>query len=117
MTDPDAKAVDAALDEASMVRPEVPDHLMNAVMMDAARLQPRVAAAMPRQSLWDTFLDLIGGWPAVGGLAAAGVAGVWLGAAPPVGLESAAASLLGETEAIDLWGTDVLSSFEIGEGL
>lgn len=115
MTDPEMTAVDAALDEAARVTPAVPDDLMAAVLRDAAGLQPAVAAPQVRLSLWESLMDLVGGWPAMGGLAAAGVAGVWLGAAPPIGLETAAADLFGATEAIDLFGTDILAGFDVAE--
>lgn len=117
MTDPEIKAVDAALTEAADQTPQVPDALMAAVLRDAAQLQPAPTreAAPVRVSLWDSFLDLIGGWPAMGGLAAAGMAGVWLGFAPPVALEGAAAQLLGTVQTVDLLGADVLSSFDVDE--
>jgi hypothetical protein len=110
MTDPDMKALDAALAEAADHAPEVPDDLLAAVLRDAAFVQPRPVV---RESLWQTVLDLIGGWPAVSGLAAAGVAGVWIGMAPPVALESAAAQILGTTQTVDLFGVDTLGGFTV----
>ncbi|MEL6570853.1 MAG: hypothetical protein AAFQ64_04285 [Pseudomonadota bacterium] len=115
MTEPENKSVDALLDEAASQMPEVPAHLMAAVMLDAARLQPTKAIVAPRPNLWDSFLDLIGGWPAMGGLAAAGLAGVWIGFAPPATLEAATAQILGSSQTIDLFGGDALSSFDVGE--
>lgn len=118
MTDPDMTDVEAALSDAAQIAPDVPDGLMAAVLRDAARLQPGPALAVsPTQGVWHTFLDLIGGWPAMGGLAAAGVAGVWLGIAPPIGLEAATAQLLGTTQTIDLFGTDSLSGFDLTEAV
>lgn len=118
MTDPDMTDVEAALNDVAEMAPDVPDGLMAAVLRDAARLQPRpMVVASPTQGMWQTFLDLIGGWPAMGGLAAAGVAGVWLGIAPPLGLEAATAQLLGPTQTIDLFGTDALSGFDVTEAV
>ncbi len=117
MTEPENRSVDALLDEAASHAPEVPAHLMAAVLRDAADLQPRVVAAPARHSLWESFLDLIGGWPAMGGLAAAGLAGVWLGFSPPATLEAATARALGATQTIELFGNDALSAFDIGEVL
>ncbi len=115
MTEPENTSLDALLDEAASRTPEVPAHLMAAVMQDAARLQPMVPAAEPRLGLWDGFLELIGGWPSMGGLAAAGVAGVWIGFAPPATLEAATAQVLGSTQTVQLFGSDALSAFEVGE--
>ena len=104
------------MDAVAEIRPVVPDHLMAAVLRDAATLQPRTGVAEAvRPGIWAQFLDLIGGWPAAGGLAAAGVAGVWLGATLPAGLETAAATLLGQTQAIDLLGHDILAEFDVSE--
>lgn len=115
MTEPENTSVDALLDEAASQMPKVPAHLMAAVMHDAARLQPTTAQVAPPRSLWDSFLDLIGGWPAMGGLAAAGLAGVWIGFAPPATLEAATVQILGAPQTIDLFGRDALSSFDVSE--
>ena len=107
MTDPDETRLDALLADVARQKPEVSDALMAAVLRDAARMQP--APAPVRPGLWASLLDLIGGWPAMGGLAAAGLAGVWLGVAPPVALESATAAL-GVSQSIDLIGTGALET-------
>jgi len=102
MTDPDMKHLDRLLDEVAADTPEVPEALMSAVLRDAALEIPRPVA--PRPGVWDTLMDLVGGWPAVGGMAAAGVAGLWLGIAPPVALETATVEFLGSTQTVDLFG-------------
>lgn len=117
MTDPDMKALDAALADIADQHPQVPDALMTAVLRDAAHLQPRALVQPDPVGLWQAFLELIGGWPAVSGLAAAGVAGVWMGIAPPVALETAAAQMLGTTQVVDLFGTDTLSGFAVEGGV
>lgn len=116
MTDPDDTRIDALLRDVAATRPKVPDALMAAVLRDAARVQPApLPRAQPRPGLWQTIMDLVGGWPALGGLAAAGVAGVWLGIAPPVALEGAAAAALGLSQSVDLIGVDPLDgAFDLG---
>lgn len=67
--------------------PAVPEYLHAAILADAAReqpgAQPDVPARPARQPLWQQLIEAIGGWPALGGLAAASAAGLWLGLAPP----------------------------------
>ncbi len=60
------------------------DDLMTRVLADAATMQPASAPiATPvvpaRRPFLQSLLAAIGGWPAVTGLATAGVAGVWIG--------------------------------------
>lgn len=68
-------------------RPAVPEHLSAAILADAAREQAGFQAAAParaaRQPLWRQLIEAVGGWPAMGGLAAASAAGLWIGVAPP----------------------------------
>ena len=58
-----------------------------------------IAAAPPRRTGWVTRL---GGWPALGSLACAGVAGLAIGLAAPEGLTGLASGLVGETVVVDL---------------
>lgn len=66
------------------------------MLADAARVQAqqvpvmRPAAETPRRGiagaalgLVQQFMRALGGWPALGGLAAASAAGVWIGVSPP----------------------------------
>ncbi|MEJ6399474.1 hypothetical protein [Yoonia sp. 208BN28-4] len=105
MTDPKMDDLDKMLDLAARRAPPVGDDLMSRVLADAYDLQP-ASQMVPkvRRSAWSSFRDLIGGWPAIGGLATAGVAGVWIGFAPPVSLENLAADLVGTTQEVDLMG-------------
>ncbi|MEW2911375.1 hypothetical protein [Leisingera sp. JC11] len=68
-------------------RPAVPEHLSAAILADAAREQAGFRASRParaaRQPLWRQLIEAVGGWPAMGGLAAASAAGLWIGVAPP----------------------------------
>jgi hypothetical protein len=63
--------------------PEPSDALMARVLADAEALQPRSAPPPRSDGAWAEVWRLLGGWPAAAGLAAAGVAGLWIGAAPP----------------------------------
>lgn len=68
-------------------RPAVPEHLSAAILADAAReqagFQPARPARAARLPKWRQLIEAIGGWPAMGGLAAASAAGLWIGVAPP----------------------------------
>ena len=65
--------------------PAVPGHLTAAILEDAAREQPgfQPARRAARQPFWRQLIEAVGGWPALGGLAAASAAGLWIGIAPP----------------------------------
>jgi len=115
MTDRDTPALDQLLQEVADHRPAVPDDLMAAVLRDAAFVQPRAVPVADQPGLWAMLLDAIGGWPAVGGLAAAGVAGVWLGFAPPVGFDALTIAMVAPTQTVDLLGADVSGAFLVGE--
>lgn len=114
MNDPDMKALDGLLAQAANLQPDVPDGLMAAVLRDAVDVQRAVRLA-PQQSLWEMILTMIGGWPGVSGLAAAGITGIWIGIAPPIGLEYVAADLIGSTQQVDLLGGDPLGQFDVDE--
>ncbi|NIZ59648.1 hypothetical protein DL239_01525 [Sedimentitalea sp. CY04] len=69
----------------------LPDHLATAIMNDAlvARSEERVPQQEPENrrqvhfGIWRQLMVAIGGLPALGGMAAACVVGVWVGLAPP----------------------------------
>jgi len=67
----------------------VPDTLMARVLADAAQVQAARAAVPARRAApgrWQRLVWALGGHGALAGLAAAGLAGVWIGFAQPVGL-------------------------------
>ncbi len=113
MTDRDQIELDNLLAQTALMKPVVPQDLMARVMIDAEQVQPR-SNDVARRGIWASVLDMIGGWPGVGGLALAGVAGLWIGVAPPVGLESMATTVLGSTQTVDLFGGDMLGNFADG---
>lgn len=91
--------VDALLAEAARNQPEVPTGLAARVMQDADRLQPKVLQSQrPPMSLFARLGAALGGWPAVGGLAAASCAGFWIGFSPPDTMLDAGALLVNQTQ-------------------
>lgn len=77
--------------------------LMARVLADARAEQPTTAApvrpARPARGRLATVFDALGGWPAMAGLTAATVAGVWIGVNPPAGMADQLAGLLGTDQA------------------
>ncbi|MWD30223.1 hypothetical protein E0K89_022405, partial [Aquicoccus sp. SCR17] len=56
----------------------------------------------------------LGGWPALGGLTAATLAGVWLGVSPPQGVSDPVAAWLGQAglaAAEEDWTLDPVSTY------
>lgn len=102
MTKSDSDMIDDIFAQVRTQSPAVPDDLMARVLADAADMlvQPVVA---PKQGLWSIFVELIGGWPSVGGLAMAGIAGIWVGVAPPASVTTWTADLIGSPVSIDLF--------------
>jgi len=106
----------AAFDAARSSRPEPSANLMARVLADAQAVQadqrvtpsPRAPRGYPQQ-----WLDTLGGWPAVAGLSAAGVAGVWLGLGPMAGVSDALASYLG-VGVPPAYSVDVMPGAELG---
>ena len=83
--------------EARALRPVPSEELMARLMADAERDWPRPAGPpAAAHGSWRDWITALGGWPAMGGLVAATVTGVWIGAAPPTGLSGLVPSLWGE---------------------
>ena len=110
----DDKMLDAAFDAARV--PDVPaaEGLLDRIMMDADAVLAQGTPAAPRAkaSLGAAFLDMIGGWPSLSGLAAATVAGVWIGVSPPDALGDLSAGLWGATIEVPLLESDVFAGLE-----
>ena len=100
---------------ASEVLPS--DALMARVLADAdAQLRPEIAPDIaPEHGAFYGFLQMIGGWPALSGVAAAGVAGLWVGLAPPSTVEGWVADLIGTTTQVALMPD--FDGFEFSEAL
>ncbi|MGH1368663.1 MAG: hypothetical protein ACRBCL_08595 [Maritimibacter sp.] len=93
-------ALDAFFAAAKSDAPTPSDALMTAIMQDAIRAAEGFEAVKtapargPKMGLWATLMAVLGGWPAVAGMATATVAGVWIGAAAPQGVSSFAGGVL-----------------------
>ena len=91
-------ALDDFFGAARRAAPRPSDALLARVLSDALAVQ---AAPVPtrrptRPSLLAQLRDALGGWPAVGGLATAGMMGLAIGIAAPAGLGDLTAALLGQ---------------------
>lgn len=112
MDDADDKMIDQLLrDVADGTPPPVSSGLMATIASDAASLHEGEEPQPIEQpggfrGLWSA----LGGWPAMGSLVAAGVAGLWIGVSPATGVEGFVADVLGDDLSVDLFaGADVLS--------
>lgn len=87
-TDTNMHELDQLLQIARQEKPDLPEALEARILRDAARVRAGFAApARPgAAALWRQLRAALGGWPAMGGLAAACAAGLWLGLAPPAAL-------------------------------
>lgn len=104
MTKPDDDNLDVFFAAAQANDARVSDDLAARVLADAASvLATPVRLDAPKRSWLMRALDGVGGWPAMGGVVAAGVCGLWIGIAPPAGIEDFAASLVGNTEQVSLF--------------
>lgn len=86
----DDAGLEAFFDAGRKASPVPSEALMTAILQDAAAQMPGPAATVPtrRRSFWQDLVAQIGGWPALAGMATATVAGVWIGFAAPVQLET-----------------------------
>lgn len=114
MTERDVNDLDLFFDAARR-RPRDPSpDLMQRVLDDALAAQTGGAAAVPVRvaapGRWRQFLSAIGGWPAVAGLATAGVAGIWIGVNPPAAVSDTAATYL--SVGSDTYLVDPLPGFQ-----
>ena len=104
--------------------PEPGADLLARIEADALRLQAGAAGPSPRRLTalagWRAALaEAVGGWPALTGLAAAALAGVWIGISAPAGLAGLAGmaqAMLGTPDAAYLIDLDPAVTFEIAEG-
>lgn len=99
--------LDALLDVTRRDRPVLPDALTARILADAESEQDRFARRKPKAApVWHRWLEVIGGWPAMGGMATACAAGIWIGFAPPQMLPDPA--LLVQVSDFDLFADDDL---------
>ena len=109
---PDSFDLDALFADARRQDAAPSPDFMERVLQDA--LQAQVAAApvisAPRGSWLRQLVSAVGGWPAVAGLATAGVAGLWIGINPPSAVATTTENLLGTSS--DLYLVDLMPSYE-----
>lgn len=113
MTDED-KTLDATFAQMCVDDVMPSEALIDRIMVDADRVLAAaiVAPVRPKQGLGAMLLDAIGGWPSLSGLAAATVAGVWIGVAPPDALSDLSAGYLGTTVEVSPLGDDIFSGLD-----
>ena len=79
----DDNALEALFDAAPAAQPSAA--LTNRILADARAHQPQNAprAAPPQRGLFAALAQALGGWPTLGGLATATLAGLYIGVAQP----------------------------------
>jgi len=88
-TDKDTVGLDDFFEAARRDTAQMPPTLAARVLGDAAQVQAHrdraqaQATAKPAPGMFRQVLDILGGWPTIGGMAIACGAGVWIGFAPP----------------------------------
>lgn len=115
MTSEDEFDLDKVFEAARAKELPASETFLDRVMLDAdavlaARTPP--SATAPAPTIGAMIRDILGGWPAFGGLAAATVAGLWIGVAPPDALSGYAPGLWGDTYEVPLLGADILAGLE-----
>ena len=88
------KNLDSLLEEAARAPVDLPPGLAARVMQDAAAASAAGHRRM-KPNLMSRIARALGGWPALGGLAAATCAGFWIGISPPAAIPDAGSLLLG----------------------
>ncbi len=111
--------LDSLLAQARAAEPQADAGLLARIMADATQTDwdRRIAAqslrARPQNKGWLAgWLVSMGGWPAVGGLAMATVAGIGIGVAAPDSLSTVTGALWGETVIVALDAQDDVFGLE-----
>lgn len=86
--------------------------LADAALVQAARAAPAPASRQPGAGagLLGQLVRVLGGWPTMGGLAAACAAGVWIGVAPPDFLPDPLGLVVQQSSDVNLLDSYALSS-------
>jgi len=109
MTNPNDDMLEDILAQARGLTAAPSDDLMARVLAEADAVQPDPSTvSAPQTGFWARMMDAIGGWPAVSGLAAATIAGIWIGIAPPSSVQDLAATMAGDEVSISLFSTDLM---------
>ncbi len=113
MTNPPDDMLDDLFAQARQLAPVPGAALTARVLADAARPVP---VARPQPSVWAQLGAMLGGWPALGGLATATIAGIWIGIASPSVVADYAAALLGEPVSLGLSPEEFMIAGEFSDG-
>lgn len=89
--DHDNAALDAFFDAARRTTPPPSGSMLARIMADADRVRTGAPSATGHVALHTQLRDLLGGWPAMAGLAAAALAGLWIGSGLPGNVPGAGA--------------------------
>ncbi len=113
--------LDALLAGLRAQTPSVPDALI-ARITQQAEIEQKAFMTAPakttRRGVLRQFIQALGGWPALGGLATAACAGIWLGINPPQSMALAAETYLGIENAVTLLDMRPDAAFDLsGEAL
>ncbi len=106
--------MDATLDtlfaQARGTPPEMPAGLSDRIVADAQQVQDARSTQDVDQTpvdagpgLWAQLRAALGGWPALGGMVAASLVGIWIGAAPPAFLPDATQALGQSAQDVDVF--------------
>jgi hypothetical protein len=96
----DDDILEAFFQTARANAPGLPAPLAARIAADAERLLPARRQAWPHGS--PPLAAALGGWRPLAGLAAAGIAGLWIGIAPPAPLADLAGAVLDDPVELDL---------------
>lgn len=109
MTNPNDDDLVALFAQARSADTSPSDDLMARILGDADAVQDGFTPVQTSENpgLWARMMDALGGWPSLSGLAAATVAGIWVGVAPPSAIEELTATVLGDEVNISLFSTDI----------
>ncbi len=107
---PDDVDLDGLFDDARVARPIPTENLMARIAADAALHQPS-PSQLDRQApgAFSRLLETLGGWPTIGGLVTATIAGVYIGfVQPELVIDTVTASEDGAFVSADLWPADAM---------
>jgi len=97
-TELDDDGLEAFFEAGRRAAPTPSDALMARVLADALAAQPVAKPRpVPRPGAWAQLREALGGWPALGGLATAGVMGLAIGIAAPSGFADLGLAFLGQS--------------------
>ncbi len=87
--------LDGFFEAARGAPPEPSLGLMARVLADSEAARAVPPEPVRTSGIWRGLVALVGGWPAVSGLATAACVGLWIGISPPAGLTDIAETYLG----------------------